>query len=94
MKVYIQKHNFVDWYFNTGDDQSIASQFSALGREVADSMAAGDDASITIEGIFDQCNHEIIPCRYFEGHRDDNYTEIGEFDETSEIILIESIIKL
>ena len=90
MNITIKKSKFIDYYFNTGSDQEQEASLLSLGELALDEMKDGKDATISIEGIWDGCNQDIIPARFFEEMTDDNDDEIGEYlTDYDEITLIE-----
>jgi hypothetical protein len=89
MKATIKKSNFIHWMFNTGYDQDMKEQVTSLGYGVLETLITGKDVTVTVEELWDKCNTEIITCMYFEEYSDDNYDEIGEYEDVTEYVLIE-----
>lgn len=85
----IKKENFVKWYFDTGYDDEKESILISFGRDVKDSLMSGESYHlVTIQGLFDGCNHDCINVNYLEGFPTDDYREIEELGYEYELFLI------
>jgi len=74
----IKKSSFVDWYFNTGSDQEQELCLNELGRQALEEMVEGNDATITIEAIWDACEKTMIQMMFFEGFEKKEHTSVNE----------------
>lgn len=88
MKATIKKSNFIHWMFNTGYDQDMEEQVKSLGERALETLIKGEDVTVTVEELWDECNTEIIHASLFEEFSDDDELEIGEHEEVTEYELI------
>jgi hypothetical protein len=91
MKTYsIKKLDFLNWYFEDGQDSENAQIRKDIGEKVVENLFMVDICVITTRSIFTECNHDAIPLRYLQEFRDsENDTELGDLGEQYELKLIE-----
>jgi hypothetical protein len=89
MKTFtITGQNFLDWYFNSGDDDELVDGQKAMGEQVIEELFEKGTSTITIESIFDKANFECLQVRYLEEFDNDNYEELGDMEIEYKIELL------
>ena len=87
-KLTITKSRFLDWYFESGQDQENDDLKKDLVESLIHSMRQVGFASISVQELFDNCNQEAIRLDFTEeGCENDCCTELSDFGEF-EITLI------
>ena len=88
MKLTITKGNFLDFYFNYGQDSELKEIRFDLADEIIKVLYDKDNATISIQSIFDKCNKDSIRGFYCEELNDNIEQEIGDIFSNYEIKLI------
>ncbi len=88
MKLTITKGNFLDFYFNYGQDEELKIIRLDLADDIIKTLYDKDTATISIQGIFDRCNKDCIRGFYCEELTDNIEQEIGDVFSNYEIELI------
>ena len=88
MKLTITKGNFLDFYFNYGQDSELKEIRFDLADEIIKILYDKDNATISVQSIFDQCNKDSIRGFYCEQLTDNIEQEIGDIFSNYEIELI------
>jgi hypothetical protein len=84
------KESFLDFYFNTGDDQSMKEMRVDIGYNVVDAMLEGKEFKMpTAESLFDNCGYmRLSYCEgIVQGHPLEDYEDI-DLDWDIEIKLV------
>lgn len=81
------EENFLNWFFNTGDDQDQKEARTSLGQNVIDALIEDRISIITPQDILNGCQHSVIPMNICEGHVGEN-GELGDTDGLWEFKLI------
>lgn len=90
MKTYtITKHNFLDWYFEENHTEESTELRLDLAEKVIKLLITKNNAEITTEEIFNDCNHEAIKLAYLEEFSDDEEGELSDFNFEYKVILID-----
>ena len=88
MKLTITKGNFLDFYFNYGQDSELKEIRLDLADDIIKILYDKDNATISVQSIFDQCNKDSIRGFYCEQLTDNIEQEIGDIFSNYEIELI------
>jgi hypothetical protein len=88
MKLTITKGNFLDFYFNYGQDSELKEIRFDLADDIIKILYDKDNATISVQSIFDQCNKDSIRGFYCEQLTDNIEQEIGDIFSNYEIELI------
>jgi hypothetical protein len=88
MKLTIKKGNFLDFYFNYGQDSELKEIRFDLADDIIKILYDKDNATISVQSIFDQCNKDSIRGFYCEQLTDNIEQEIGDIFSNYEIELI------
>ena len=59
----ITEEDFLDWYFNSGYDQSQEQIVKELGSEVRDELMISGKYVLNTQNIFDSVNTDVVPTR-------------------------------
>jgi hypothetical protein len=93
MKKYtIKKERFLEWYFESGQDQENEEIREELAKKLIAGLMKDNEFKITTEDIFKECNQEAIRVSFIDGFEDDEEaydTEFSELGENVELILID-----
>lgn len=90
MKTYtITKQNFLEWFFNTGDDKNQEEARTDLGKRAIERLFSGEDFFYSVEDAFNECEISCIPLAYLEEFDDKNDLEVGDLDYKCEVTLID-----
>ena len=85
-KLTITKNRFLNWYYESGQDQENDDLKKELAESLIHSMRQVGFASISVQELFDNCNQESIRLNFTEeGCKNDYDTELsdlGEFEIT------------
>lgn len=88
MKIYsIEENQFLQWFFNTGDDQSQKQERLNIGNQVIDELFLSGSSVITSQEIWDKCEKTVIPLRFLTEFKDDTTGEFGDLDEPCSLVL-------
>ena len=63
-KLTIKKGNFLEWYFNTGQDTEKAIMRLELANDIINKLFESDRATTSIDDIFEFANKDAIPLNY------------------------------
>jgi hypothetical protein len=88
MKLTITKGNFLDFYFNYGQDSELKEIRFDLADDIIKILYDKDSATISVQNIFNQCNKDSIRGFYCEQLTDNIEQEIGDIFSNYEIELI------
>ena len=88
MKLTITKGNFIEFYFNYGQDKELKELRLDLADDIIKILYDKDIATISIQDIFNQCNKDSIRGFYCEELTDNIEHEIGDIFPNYEIELI------
>lgn len=67
MKTFtVTKSNFLNWYFNTGDDKSQVDEATKIGDTVIKELKHSGKCIFTVKYIWDICEKNCIPLKYTE----------------------------
>ncbi len=89
MKLTITKGNFLDFYFHYGQDSELKEIRFDLANDIIKILYDNDNATISVQSIFDQCNKDSIRGFYCEQLIPaDIEQEIGDIFSNYEIELI------
>jgi len=90
MKTYtITKHNFLDWYFENNYTEESTELRLDLAEKVISLLITKNNAVITTEEIFEDCNQESIKLAYLEEFDDEDEGEVGDLGYDCEVNLID-----
>ena len=90
MKIYtIQKTRFLEWYFESGQDQENEEIRKELGEKVVNSLFREGFSHIITRDIFDICNQEAIKTHFLEEFDEDSEKELGDLDDNCAVVLID-----
>ncbi len=85
----ITKGDFIEWYFNTGQDKELKELRLDLADDIIKILYDKDTATISIQDIFNQCNKEAIPLSYCEQYYNEDTDDcIGSLDNNYTLTLI------
>lgn len=59
--LYIKSEDFLDWYFFGGTDDENQDVHASLAESIRDCLFKTNQASISVQELFDNVNHNIIP---------------------------------
>lgn len=81
----ITKDSFLEWYFNSGDDQMQIYMRNKVGESVIEALLKTGRVSFSVEQIFEEEDKNEIPLVYCEEYDldvfDDIYLgEIGDYE--------------
>ena len=86
----ITKYNFLQWYFEDGQDSENAQIQKEIAELVIKNLFASDTSVITTLSIFNECNQGSIPISCLEEFRySDIHTELADYEPDYELILID-----
>lgn len=86
---HITKSRFIEWYYESGQDQEIEDLKSDLVNIVIAQLSTNGKAEITVEQLFEDCNKESIKLSYLEEFDLDEDRELSELEEEYEVELID-----
>jgi len=86
----IKTTSFLNWYFNSGNDQEQQSIRQEIGHLAVSSLLCEGSSTITAQEIFDQVNIDVIPVNLIEGlEKTSTDIEIGDLNLSNfKIVLI------
>lgn len=84
MKLSITKNNFLDWYFESGQDSENLSIKEQVLNSILDQMYKVGFGSVSVQELFDNCNQDAIRLSFTEQSDD------GEIDYDIELSDLES----
>jgi len=61
LQLTITYNEFWQWYFYGGDDQEIKESKMGIAESIIDQLGKTGIASLSIQELFDNCNHDLIP---------------------------------
>jgi len=79
----ITQANFLEWYFNTGEDGSQKDMRTNLGKKAIDCLFEGKVFTFSVFDAFDECEKGCIPIKYLEEFGKDE--KLGN-DDTLEVM--------
>lgn len=91
-KLTIKKQRFLDWYFYDGQDDENEELRYDLAKEIIDQLYKKDVATISIQKLFDNSNHDSIKAYFteeFDQQTDEYDIELSELDFMYELTLID-----
>ena len=88
MRLTITKGNFIEFYFNYGQDKELKELRLDLADDIIKILYDKDTATISIQDIFNQCNKDSIRGFYCDEFTDNIEQEIGDIFSSYEIELI------
>ena len=75
----ITKSNFLNWYYNTGCDQSQEQMRVALGEGVIEHLLVFNQVVITAQDIFEEADLSSMPIHFLETFRGiEHFMEVDE----------------
>lgn len=81
MELTITKTKFLEWYFESGQDQENEEIKTTLINEVINQLFKTGLAVISAHDLFDDCNQDAIRLSYTEqGNESDYDTELSDLD--------------
>ena len=81
MKLTITKKRFLEWYFESGQDQENEELKLDLANYIIGQMYKFGIGSMSVEEIFNKCNKEAIRVSFTEQGTEDDYdTELSDLD--------------
>jgi hypothetical protein len=84
MKNYtITQANFLEWYFNTGEDGDQKDMRTNLGEKAIDFLFSGKEFTFSVYDAFNECEQGCIPIKYLEEFGKDE--QLGN-DNTIEVM--------
>ena len=87
---HITKYNFLQWYFEDGQDSENAQLKQDLAESIIQVLVALNTAVVTTNDIFKHCNQGGIAISYLEEFKDsDIHTELADYEPNYELILID-----
>jgi len=87
---HITKYNFLQWYFEDGQDSENAQIKQDLAESIIQVLKALNTAVVTTKDIFKHCNQGGIAISYLEEFKDsDIHTELSDYEPNYELILID-----
>ena len=87
----ITKGRFLDWYFNSGQDQEMKESKMDLAKSIIHQMYSVGHGSMSVEEIFDGCNQDAIRIGFTEEYdeqRDEYEVELSDLGIPYTITLI------
>jgi len=90
-KFTITKGRFLDWYFNSGQDQEMKELRTELANSIINQMYSVGHGSMSVEELFDGCNQDAIRLGFTEQYNedtDDPDVELLDLNTPYEIKLI------
>lgn len=87
-RLTITKKNFLDWYYDYGQDTENAQLREDLAKSIINQMRRVGFGTISVRELFDNCNQSSIRYCFTEECQDDNDDrELGDiFEFTIELI--------
>lgn len=83
-KLTITKKRFLEWYYQSGQDQENKELKEDLANSIIDQMFKTGVGSISVQELFDGCNEEAIRLSFTEQGTEDDYdtelSDLGEFE--------------
>jgi hypothetical protein len=87
---HITKYNFLQWYFEDGQDSENAQIKQDLAESIIQVLVALNTAVVTTNDIIKHCNQGGIAISYLEEFKDsDIHTELADYEPNYELILID-----
>jgi len=89
-KLTITKGSFLDWYFNSGQDQEMEELRKHLADSIIHQMYSVGHGSMSVEELFDRCNQDAIKIGFTEQYNeetDDYDIELSDLSTPYEIEL-------
>lgn len=92
MKLYsIKEQDFLQWFFNAGDDQSQKQERFNIGQQMIDELLLCGSGIITSQEIWDKCEKTVIPLRFITEFDDNADGEFGDLEEECDLVLTRRI---
>lgn len=92
-KFTITKGRFLDWYFNSGQDQEKAQLRKEMADSIIHQMYSDGHGSMSVAELFDGCNQDAIRLGFTEQYNeetDDPDVELLDLNTPFEIKLIDN----
>jgi len=89
-KLTTTKGSFLDWYFNSGQDQEMEELRKHLADSIIHQMYSVGHGSMSVEELFDRCNQDAIKIGFTEQYNeetDDYDIELSDLSTPYEIEL-------
>lgn len=91
MKQYtINQDQFLEWYFEGGQDSENESIREDLAEKLIHSLAHNGFFTITAKDVFDECNKDAIKLCYINEFDNEDERELEDLNEDYELTLIEN----
>ena len=85
----ITKGNFIEWYFNTGQDTEKVCLRLELANDIINNLFVQDKVSTSLIDIFEYTNKDAIPLSYCQQYYNEDTDEcIGSLDNNYTLTLI------
>jgi len=89
-RLTITKGRFLDWYFNSGQDQEMKELRKNLAESIIHQMYSVGHGSMSVQELFDGCNQDAIRIGFTEQYNeetDDPHVELLDLNTPYEIEL-------
>lgn len=91
MKLTIKKKDFLDWYFDYGQDTENENLRLSLSEEIIAQMYEKGKGCCSVEELFDECNQYAIRAYFtqeFYMQTDEYDVELSDLEEFTYVTLI------
>jgi hypothetical protein len=91
---HITKNRFLEFYFESGQDSEIEELKTNLADNIIQKLKEDAPPNITVEQLFNDCNHESIKLSFLEQYKHDFNVEgeLSQLKEKFKVVLIENLI--
>jgi len=89
-KYYVKRKNFLNWFFKSGDNDTIRESKIDLADQVIKDLIEKGSFSISTRDVWLNCEHSAIPLYITEGHKkglQDN-VELGDLEDYEVYLIV------